>query len=125
VCCSRQRKLAVWEVASPQPPASAGGYSVITLTGTILTHARCGIIHGMIVSGIRVEPLATAVSFTEDSLCVVLADGREVAVPLEWFPTLRNATEHERKDWRLIGRGIGIHWESIDEDISVESLLAS
>ncbi len=78
----------------------------------------------MSVSGIKVEPLATSVSFTEDSLCVVLADGRELVVPLEWFPTLRDATDEQRRDWRLIGRGIGIHWETIDEDVSVESLLA-
>lgn len=79
----------------------------------------------MSVSGIRIEPLATSVSFTEDSLCVVLADGREVAVPLEWFPSLRDATGEQRQNWRLIGGGIGIHWEAIDEDISVESMLAS
>jgi hypothetical protein len=70
-------------------------------------------------------PIATTVSFSADSLCVALADGREVVIPLEWFPTLRNATDQQRQAWRLIGRGIGIHWESIDEDISVESLLAS
>jgi hypothetical protein len=79
----------------------------------------------MSVSEIKVEPLATSVSFTEDSLCVTLADGREVTVPLEWFPTLRNATDKQRQDWRLIGRGIGVHWPSLDEDISIESLLAS
>jgi hypothetical protein len=79
----------------------------------------------MSVLGIKIEPLATGVSFGEDSLCVTLADGREVVVPLEWFPALRDATDAQRKDWRLIGRGIGIHWESLDEDISVESLLAS
>ena len=79
----------------------------------------------MSVSTIKIEPLAVSVSFTEDSLCVALADGREVVVPLEWFPTLRDATDQQRQDWRLIGRGIGIHWPSIDEDISVESLLAS
>jgi hypothetical protein len=71
-----------------------------------------------------IEPLATSVSFTKDSLCVALADGREVVVPLEWFPTLRDATDQQRQDWRLIGRGVGVHWEQIDEDISVESLLA-
>ncbi len=75
-------------------------------------------------SSVKIESLATDVSFTKDSLCVVLADGREVTVPLEWFPRLRSATDQQRKDWRLIGGGIGIHWESIDEDISVESLLA-
>ncbi len=78
----------------------------------------------MSTSTIKIEPLATDVSFTKDSLCVVLADGREVTVPLEWFSRLRDATDRQLKDWRLIGGGIGIHWKSIDEDISVESLLA-
>jgi hypothetical protein len=73
---------------------------------------------------INVEPLATVVTFGEDSFCVALADGRQVSVPLEWFPRLRDATEDERAAWRLIGGGIGIHWEAIDEDISVESILA-
>lgn len=72
----------------------------------------------------KVEPVAVEVSFKNDSLNVILADGREISVPLEWFPLLREATEEQRRDWRLIGGGIGIHWEQIDEDISVESLLA-
>jgi hypothetical protein len=45
-------------------------------------------------------------------------------VPIEWFPRLRNATDDQRKKWRLIGEGIGIHWEEVDEDIETESLLA-
>lgn len=73
---------------------------------------------------INIEPLATDVTFGEDSFSVTLADGREVSVPLEWFPRLRDATEDQRGAWRLIGGGIGIHWEAIDEDISVESVLA-
>ena len=73
---------------------------------------------------INIEPLATDVTFGEDSFCIALADGREVSVPLEWFPRLRDAAEEERTAWRLIGGGIGIHWEAIDEDISVESVLA-
>ena len=72
----------------------------------------------------KVEACARDVFFTGDSLGVVLADGREIIVPLEWFTRLRDATDEQRRDWRLIGKGIGIHWESIDEDISVESLLA-
>ena len=78
----------------------------------------------MSTSDIKIEPLAVDVSFTPDALRVILADGREVSAPLEWFPRLRKATEKQKKDWRLIGRGLGIHWEEIDEDISVESLLA-
>jgi len=72
---------------------------------------------------VNVEPLAIEVSCTDDSLRVTLADGREISAPLVWFPRLQKATPNERKEWRLIGGGIGIHWESVDEDISVESLL--
>ncbi len=67
--------------------------------------------------------LAVDVRFSEDALHVSLSDGRQVLVPLEWFPRLRDATPEQRKNWRLIARGIGIHWEDIDEDISVASLL--
>lgn len=74
---------------------------------------------------VRVEPRIIDLSFTSDALKVVLADGREVSAPLEWFPRLRDANEQQRKNWRLIGRGIGIHWEDVDEDISVKSLLAA
>jgi hypothetical protein len=73
---------------------------------------------------IRIEPLAVDVSFSPDAVHVVLADGREVSAPLEWFPRLRAATTEHKRNWRLIGKGIGIHWEDVDEDISVESLLA-
>ena len=72
---------------------------------------------------IEVEPLAVDVSCTDAVLRVVLADGREISVPLAWSPRLLVATPEERMQWRLIGGGVGIHWESIDEDISVESLL--
>jgi hypothetical protein len=67
--------------------------------------------------------LAETVRFTEDALIVALSDGREVSVPLEWFPRLRNATPEQRDNWRLIARGIGIHWEDVDEDIAVTTLL--
>jgi hypothetical protein len=58
-------------------------------------------------------------------LRVTLADGRELAAPLEWFPRLRDATPDQRKHWRFIGRGQGIHWPDLDEDISVAGLLRS
>ena len=78
----------------------------------------------MSTSEVKVEPRAIDVSCTADALQVVLADGREISVPLEWFPRLRDATPEQRTGWTLIGRGIGIHWDAIDEDISVESILA-
>lgn len=68
-------------------------------------------------------PDAIDVSITEDTLSVELADGRTIAVPLEWYPRLVHGTAEERNNWRLIGRGQGIHWEDLDEDISVEGLL--
>ncbi len=69
-------------------------------------------------------PVATAVTVTDDTLNVELSDGRSLAVPLEWYPRLLHATQPERNQWRLVGKGHGIHWEAIDEDISVEGLLA-
>ncbi|MBI3065094.1 MAG: DUF2442 domain-containing protein [Deltaproteobacteria bacterium] len=71
----------------------------------------------------RSEALAVDVSCTNDELTVILADGRTVSAPIAWFPRLLAATRKQRDDWELIGGGIGIHWESIDEDISVASLL--
>jgi len=67
--------------------------------------------------------LAVDVQFADDALRVWLTDGREIAVPLEWFPRLCDATAKQRRHWRLIGRGVGIHWEDLDEDLSVAGLL--
>ncbi len=67
--------------------------------------------------------LAVDVRFSDDALIVRLSDGREVSVPLEWFPRLRDSTPEQRQQWRLIARGIGIHWEAVDEDIAVTTLL--
>ncbi|MBI4728765.1 MAG: DUF2442 domain-containing protein [Acidobacteria bacterium] len=67
---------------------------------------------------------AKTVSVTEDSLVVDLVDGRTVSVPLAWYPRLAHGTAQERADFRLIGRGEGIHWPLLDEDISVEGLLS-
>jgi hypothetical protein len=79
----------------------------------------------MTISVIEIHELkAERVKVTEDALSVDLSDGRTISVPLEWFPRLLNASPQERKNWRLIGRGHGIHWEAIDEDISVEGLIA-
>ena len=59
----------------------------------------------------------------DDRLVVILADGRELAAPLTWFPRLKEASEVQRQNWRLIDGGHGIHWLDVDEDISVASLL--
>jgi hypothetical protein len=64
------------------------------------------------------------VAITEDTLTVDLADGRTLSVPLAWYPRLQNGSRKERSNWRMIGKGEGIHWPDLDEDISVENLLA-
>ncbi|MFQ5668286.1 MAG: DUF2442 domain-containing protein [Candidatus Binatia bacterium] len=71
----------------------------------------------------RVEVLAVDGSCTDDTLTVSLSDGRVVSTPLAWFPRLLEATPRQGADWELIGGGIGLHWEAVDEDISVASLL--
>lgn len=70
------------------------------------------------------EPLAVEVSFTTDTFRVTLEDGRELSIPLAWFPRLLHGTPEQRDQWELIGRGQGIHWEALDEDISINGLLA-
>ena len=63
------------------------------------------------------------VTFSADSMSVSFSDERSVAVPLSAFPRLCAASSAEREQWQLIGRGLGIHWESLDEDLSVENIL--
>ncbi len=61
--------------------------------------------------------------FSDSKMIVFFEDGRELSIPLEWFPRLRKATVEHLNKWRLIGNGEGIHWEEIDEDILIENLL--
>lgn len=72
---------------------------------------------------IPTEPLAQDVWFDASFMHVRLVDGRELSVPLAWFPRLLKAESSQLKKYRLTGKGIGIHWESLDEDISVSGLL--
>lgn len=67
--------------------------------------------------------LAATLSLTAEEVAVDLQDGRTIIVPLVWFPRLVHATQKERNNWRLIGKGIGIHWPDLDEDISISNLL--
>ncbi len=69
-------------------------------------------------------PKALAVRIDDDALTVDLTDGRTISAPLAWYPRLVHATPAERADWRLIGDGAGIHWHALDEDLSLESLVA-
>jgi len=79
----------------------------------------------MRISAVEIEvPKVERVTVTHDTLSVDLNDGLAMSVSLAWFPRVLHASPEERKNWRLIGKGQGIHWEDLDEDISVEGLLA-
>ena len=77
----------------------------------------------MPISVVKFDATASDVKVTDDSLVVTLADGRELSAPLAWFPRLLDASDEQRRNWRLIGHGHGIHWPDVDEDVSVASLL--
>jgi len=66
---------------------------------------------------------AVNVFFDDIKMYVFLEDGRELSIPIDWFPSLRDATDKQKSNWRFIGDGEGIHWEELDEDILVEGLL--
>ena len=69
------------------------------------------------------KPLAGSISFDADSMSVEFMDGRKLSVPLAYFPRLLHATESQRQTYEISGGGLGLHWDELDEDISVEHLL--
>ena len=77
----------------------------------------------MSFSVINKSKKAIDIVFENSKMIVFLEDGRELLIPLEWFPRLREATTEQLNKWRLIGNGEGVHWSAIDEDISIENLL--
>ncbi len=77
----------------------------------------------MPISAVKLDATAIDVRVTDERLIVTLADERELSAPLLWFPRLTEATDEQRRKWRLIGRGHGIHWPEVDEDVSIASLL--
>lgn len=78
----------------------------------------------MSVSSTSTEALAVAVEITDDALIVHLDDGRTITTPLAWYPRLVFATPEERNNCELLGRGTGIYWPDLDEDLSVAGMLA-
>jgi len=66
---------------------------------------------------------AVEIKVSEESLSVDLDDGRTITVPLNWYPRLVHGSQSERENFELIGKGKGIHWPDLDEDISVENLI--
>jgi hypothetical protein len=80
----------------------------------------------MNISALKIhrEPVAIEVSFADDMICLVLDDRREVKTPLEFYPRLAKATNKQLENFRLLGGGTGIHWEDLDEDLSVDSIVS-
>lgn len=78
----------------------------------------------MRILNLESDPIAIDVSFAIETFSVTLDDGRELTIPLAWFPRLLHGTPEQLEQWELIGRGEGLHWEALDEDISVAGLLA-
>ena len=72
---------------------------------------------------VKIDSHAVDVQIENNALHFILADGRDISAPLEWFPRLRDATDDQRKKWRFIGNGVGVHWSEIDEHIAVSSLM--
>lgn len=75
------------------------------------------------ILALRADERVADVDVSEDTLSVRLMDGRTIAVPLAWYPRLLNASEEQRKSWKISGGGYGIRWDEIDEDLSTEGLL--
>lgn len=79
----------------------------------------------MSTSAVRADPVGVEARVDDVSLYVRLADGRELTVPLAWFPRLAQAAPEARRNWRWIGGGVGIHWPDLDEDLSIRGLLSA
>ncbi len=77
----------------------------------------------MTTLAVQADERVKEVKFTDTSIVVDLLDGRTIAVPLIWYPRLLNATSEQRSQWEICGGGYGLHWESIDEDLSIEGML--
>src|ERR1700730_2710090 len=98
-------------------------YIHVYAIGRRATHASPLRRPGWMKSSIMLDATPSDVTVTDDRLIVALADGRELSAPLAWFPRLSDATAEQGRKWRLIGRGYGIHWPGVDEDILIASLL--
>ena len=75
------------------------------------------------MSSLQSEARAQKVWFDENNMWLLFSDGRQLSVPLAYFPRLLNATEKQRENFEISGGGIGLHWDELDEDISVPHLL--
>jgi hypothetical protein len=77
------------------------------------------------ILALRADERVANVTFSPDSLSVSLMDGRTISLPLAWYPKLLQATEEQRKNWKIAGAGYGFHWPDLDEDLSTEAYSAA
>ena len=75
------------------------------------------------ILALKADERVAGVSFTSDTLCVSLKDGRTITVPLAWYPKLFHASPEQLRNWKIAGGGYGVHWPDLDEDLSTEGLL--
>ncbi len=73
---------------------------------------------------LEAEPVVTSIKIDDDTLTVSLADGRNLTVPLSWYPRLQHGSEQERSNWKILGGGYAIEWSDLDEHVGIEGLLA-
>jgi len=99
------------------------GRSVLKFGGSLRSDATSARRRGMSTLTVKLEPIATELRVDDAMLHVLLADGRELSVPLAWYPKLAAATPKQRANFRLVGRGVGINWPDLDEDLSVLGML--
>lgn len=76
------------------------------------------------MSTLTLEARAVSLSFDPDNMWILFSDGRQLGVPLAYFPRLAGASAAQRKNYLISGGGLGLHWEDLDEDISIPALLA-
>jgi hypothetical protein len=99
--------------------------SYLTSSGWWLSIGKILRGHGMRTSRPEAAaPSAVRARIVDDDAVIDLSDGRTVTAPLAWYPRLFHGTARERRHWRLIGGGEGVHWPDLDEDLSVEGVLA-
>ena len=84
---------------------------------------QSGLKGGIVSSETKRQPIISYVTVDDAMLIVSLSDGRRLSFPLDWYPRLKHGLPGERNNWRLIGKGEGIHWPDLDEDLSLEGFL--
>jgi Protein of unknown function (DUF2442) len=73
---------------------------------------------------LEAEPIVKSLAVSDETLAVFLDDGRQLTIPLSWYPRLEQGSKQERSNWKILGGGYAIEWPGLDEHIGIEGLLA-